>query len=464
MKYPGGQNDNILNPFEIRNGKTIYRNVSAGPTASEGSSIDQFNAFEVRSVGFRAPMNIVGWGYDLFGRPVPNSLSTILGMNGQENSEQDYFGQYFETDTNDKAPVPYGGESSPLKYVGGGLDVRYDIRHGLWKGDHSFLAEIIGYKTRPVSQESSYIREYEWREVEFGNKFSDDPFRRGSYSENYGSAFTSDELLYPARSYYLPESGVINPAINIAEVGFMSVTVDGENITKSGKPVYCQPVTSGTIVEIKAVSSHDGEGNIGPSYIFNRPTDNYIIVRLTNASPLTEGLDDTGVTEGSSPGRQKIGTIENPITRWVYSGVPQKFVSLEVGQNPPTDYESIYMQGIGYFVDDDSYPVDQVELINLTEYGNTTSDLINIRRSGNQSALVAPGVNLSIAQYPSGYAMRPIAYTNQEGNSYPGTFVKAYYLEDQSANSLKLFPPTFYFSMANAHDGCCSAGEYYCQG
>jgi hypothetical protein len=66
-----------------------------------------------RAVGFKLPMVLVGWGYDIDGRPVPNAKVDASGRG---------MTQYFEDDWLRK----------PQNWKAGPLDVRWDQERGVW--------------------------------------------------------------------------------------------------------------------------------------------------------------------------------------------------------------------------------------------------------------------------------------------------------------------------------------------
>ena len=462
MHLPGGKNtlyplggqffgpfSHGLIPFEANEGEVHPRNVAAySINVSEMSGVggDAGNPFAARTMAFRAPASFAGWGYDLFGRPVPNLRETVEEMNslveldGKTETANDYINHKFN-DLVDGALIPNGGSSDPSKLVGGAVELRYDIRHGIWKGDPFIYAEIMGHRIRPSPGSSSYIREYEWREVEFGAANDDDPFRRNSQdyqNSSLNSIFKSvDSLDHPARTYTQNPSaedsssaGLVNYAVNASEMGGV---FSPEN---RGSPILCQPVQSGSIVQLKSVQAVY-PGGFGPAYIFDRPTKNTIFLKIKSAAPLTEQVDDAGVTGN---GREDIGTVQNPVTRWLYTGVPVKLKSIPLTGDPPTEAPNRYAQGIGYFEEDiSSYPssYEQIYAINLTEYNNNTS----IQMEGAEAFIVAPGVDMvSInrdgdVNYPSGFSIRPIAGERTTSPGYDGTIVEASYLPNQDVDA-----------------------------
>ena len=485
MHLPGGKNTQYplggqffgpfshgLIPFEAGDGEVHPRNVAAySNDVSEMSGVGDGagNPFAARTMAFRAPASFAGWGYDLFGRPVPNLRETVEEMNslvdGDGDNDIDTTNDYITHRFNDLgngALIPNGGSSDPSKLVGGAVELRYDIRHGIWKGDPFIYAEIMGHRIRPSPGSSSYIREYEWREVEFGAANADDPFRRNSqdYQDSSSPSILKsvDSLDHPARTYTLTPSaedsssaGLVNYAVNASEMGGVFSS------DSRGSPILCQPVQSGSIVQLKSVQAVYPGGSV-PAYIFDRPTKNTIFLKIKSARPLTDDVDDTGTTDN---GRPDLGTVQNPVTRWLYTGVPVKLRSLPINGDPPAGEQGRYAQSIGYFEEDiSSYPstYDQIYAINLTEYNNNTS----IQMPGAESFIVAPGVDMvSInrdgdVNYPSGFSIRPIAGERTTSPGYGGTIVEASYLPNQDVSADEQSgAPVVYFSLANAHDGCC---------
>jgi len=495
MHLPGGKNTEYpineggffgpfshgLIPFEASQNEVHPRNVAAySEDVSEMSGVGDGagNPFAARTMAFRAPASFAGWGYDLFGRPVPNLRETVEEMNslvdfngdGKPDTTNDYITHKFN-DLGNGALIPNGGSSDPSKLVGGAVELRYDIRHGIWKGDPFIYAEIMGHRIRPSPGSSSYIREYEWREVEFGAAGADDPFRRNSQdyqNPSLPSIFKSDDSLdHPARTYTQTPSaensssaGLVNYAVNASEMGGVF------GLGGRGSPILCQPVQSGSIVQLKSVQAVY-PGGFGPAYIFDRPTKNTIFLKIQTAAPLTLGIDDAGTQEGTN-GREDIGLLQAPVTRWLYTGVPVKLKSLGLNETPASNSPeaSRYAENIGFFEEDiSSYPTNYNEIyaINLTEYNNNTS----IQRAGAESFIVAPGVDMASIDkdgninYPSGFSIRPIAGVRTDSPGYDGTIVEASYLPNQDVKADRdSGAPVVYFSLANAHDGCCVGCNY----
>lgn len=80
-------------------------------------SILNFNDYDemdwYRSMGLRAPIVVVGWGYDIEGKPVPNARVDQSG-----NAMTNYFEQHWLR--------------KPDKWKAGPLDIRWDQQRGMW--------------------------------------------------------------------------------------------------------------------------------------------------------------------------------------------------------------------------------------------------------------------------------------------------------------------------------------------
>jgi len=112
--------DQSLNPFktsEVYNGTSVGHDIEY---LARGNSIDDIEDMSIkkegaygsgpfRGVGFKGPMVIVGWGFDINGKPVPNS-------NPAEPTD------YFATNYLRK----------PHTWKAGPLDVRWDEDRGVW--------------------------------------------------------------------------------------------------------------------------------------------------------------------------------------------------------------------------------------------------------------------------------------------------------------------------------------------
>lgn len=142
-------NYNPLNPFRGR--QAARDNLPSGPSSQNLPSghSNVYDADNLRSVGIRAPTVLVGWGYDIHGRPVPNNIGSLSGLNNNYNYNSIAFsgGQLY----------PSGGSVEPHAYVAGPIDLPFNYRTGCWQSDRGFFAKIIG---------STGMR-YAWEEVLF---------------------------------------------------------------------------------------------------------------------------------------------------------------------------------------------------------------------------------------------------------------------------------------------------------
>ena len=468
--FGGGPHSHGLNPFDSGPNTSAPRFVLSHnqQDSPDMTGVGYNNSFIVKTVAQRMPMMAAGWGYDLMGRPTPNlhrnlqDLNTSQGGAGGINwyhEDSNWFDDNrVTTDGGDeqfKSSFPYGGDASPSRYVGGAVDLRYDPRHGLWRGNHFILAEILGHATRVGSSASSYYREYEWREVEIGYVYGNDPFRR-SESPSCDSACEEDPLDYPARSFSTSDADqvyIYNAAVNVSEVGYDS--------NYGPRPLLGPAVPSGTIVQLRSVNSIYGSATsnaaavFGPSFIFSHAIPHKIFVEITGNQALQLPLDAEPDDYYLEPGNEDIGLYDNPTTRWYYTGRPMKWSGwADIGADAD-GYENLerFCQ-FGTFVQDGNQPSQKVRLLNITEWNNPLAR----DGRGEYNHVVSPGVNMAkndAVAYPSGFTIRPISN---------GTIVEAHYMPDQYVPDEMLFPdpgnnprPLYYFSLANAHAGCCDA-------
>ena len=306
--FGAGPYSHGFNPFDVKPGaEGISRSVNVGYDIENSSVVDANQAFNAKMMAHRSPLVIAGWGYDVFGRPMPNLKKSLQGINGDGKNNRDYSlacnffddGRENVNDLSDGASFPFGGHASAQHYVGGALDVRYDPRHGLWRTNHFILAEILGYTNRSESTWSTHIREYEWKEVEAGDAFADDILRRdtGPYCNLEGTealpGCAKDPLDYPARSYSVNQS-VVNPAINLSEMGYNTNSTPS---TPGGpRPFLGPPVPSGSIVQLRSVNTiwddlNFNQAYFAGSYVFSFEVPNKIFVQIQEAEALNPPKD-----------------------------------------------------------------------------------------------------------------------------------------------------------------------------
>lgn len=116
-------NSSGLNPYGDH---TLYEGIVHGnvmPTDIQGS----INATGVRTFGLRNPMQIVGWGYDQFGYPIPNHNRnwSISGAFGTDVPSGNFLASGFTfTAAGRNVPYPF--------WQAGPLDLRFDIHRKVW--------------------------------------------------------------------------------------------------------------------------------------------------------------------------------------------------------------------------------------------------------------------------------------------------------------------------------------------
>lgn len=137
----GGHNLNMAlfyNPLDSgEGGLSGYVGISGIYPSGSGSPVDFY--FEkdhwarhtvettgIRAVGFKAPMTLTGWGYDVDGYPVPSETGDISKFH-EESSW------------------------NPHLWKSGPVDLRWDYRRGVWTGNHTrlFLCKLTNLFTPP---------------------------------------------------------------------------------------------------------------------------------------------------------------------------------------------------------------------------------------------------------------------------------------------------------------------------
>lgn len=404
------------------------------------------NPFLSRFLGISSPVIIAGWGYDIFGRPAPgtNASQGIVGIyslqniNGPNNAPSvDYSLTKFVSASSGGTRFPGGGESLPTQHVAGALDVRYDPRHGLWRTNHFFLAEILGSTTH---DNNIFPNRYAWREIEIHELDKPDSTTRAVSS-----------LPFPARSF-TTANGIVNYAINLAES------------SSDPKDSVLSKIPSGTIVQMRSVnvcketistSTAVYTNNYAPLYIFEQPGPSTIFLKILGyeagviPAPLT-------ASDAYTPNTQSFQN-KKMCNRWLYHGEVVVFSGGITGVGR-------YQTGFGSFVPDTSVPQNlrRVQCVNLIEMGNpvgtrgivcpgvvtasgtiTAADLFG---DGAPGGLTVPAGAKSA--YPLGFATAPICSgTIVEAKKMPGL-----------PGAINNKGPLYYFQVPNAHDGGCASG------
>jgi len=405
-----------LNPFRAR----IDR-LAGDLTVSMGDIPGQYNPDDARAIGLKSPVVIAGWGHDIFGRPIPSQGEKLSTINTNTETNSAYYG-FANTSgiTIDPrgTPAPYGAEVPADKFVGGVLDVRYNQRHGVWQGDHTFLARITAISKQQPTKKRFY-NIYDWEEVEI----TKDPLQSAN-TEPVNRGLTN-----PAKG----------KAINLSEL-----------TTNVNDAVYTE-VPVGTIIELKAYLApvDDGEFTLKPIYVFNHQTNQNVFLRidwnieLGFPAPLSDG--DPKYTDGAV----------RMCNRFLYRAEVMYFDSTNVDASFSSPWG-----GFKSFT-----PAIYVHAINLVEWGNpvgargmVSPGVITVE-NGNTVSCSTPNfdwVGCSLggngkSAYPSGFAIRPISHdTLTEGKRLLG-------LQDASVTS---YGPVYFFNIPNAHDGGCTTGVW----
>lgn len=400
-----------LNPFRARAGKE-----AAKPNVAMGSEPGAYDAYDARGMAIRLPVMVAGWGYDIFGRPVPSKAVTLSNLNAQADMGYYGFANDNAADTRG-SPAPYGAETPLKDYVGGTLDLRYNQRHGVWQTDHSFYACITGV-TATTQAGNKFYWIYDWEEVEvrynpIKNQNSGDPFDRA--------------LSNPAKG----------KAINVAEV-----------VKDAGDRNYGY-LRAGTIIELKShlvAKSGDGEYTLEPIYLFNHAAEEPVFLRIDWNS--TAGYPAPLGTEDASYGVNSY----NGCNRFLYRAEIVYF-------NEATNSSIQFASPFGAFTGTNIF----IQCINVNEWGNPPG----------LRGVVAPGILMATGSvqyassrnnvwtgasssaatgaYPPGFMIRPI---------WHNTIVEAKRMKNQSQGKLQDYGPLYYFSMVNGHDGACATGAW----
>ncbi len=134
-----GASSSGLNPYGYQTYTDGILSGSSSPTNIESS----INPADVRTHGIKTPNTYVGWGYDNFGYPAPNSVSgwTIGGNQGVGSAP----GNTFLAITSGSTQLfsTHGSRVFHSEYLAAPLDLRYDINRKVWTGPQSVYAGRI---------------------------------------------------------------------------------------------------------------------------------------------------------------------------------------------------------------------------------------------------------------------------------------------------------------------------------
>ena len=424
-------------------GDTSLSNLRNRPVP-HGTEPGTINPFTARFIGLSGPVAIAGWGYDIFGRPVPGAVN-LSELNGREGQSKDYSQTKFISKNAAGAKFPLGGESLPTHHAGGMLDVRYDPRHGLWRTNHFFLAEITGVVS---TGNSVFCNRYGWREIEIHEINQPDPTTKNFPVDTF-------DFPYPARSYDTA-NGIQNYAVNLAEA------------SANQHDRIHHKIPSGTIVQMRSINVLKANNGSDPSlndyqplYVFEQAGYNSVFIKILGY----DGTYPAALSEGDAAPLGNEANYNNGLmpTRWVYQGVIVQFSGGNFQSNLP---DRPGKTPFGVFVEDQSIPATyrKVQCINLIEVGNPPGKrgmicpgIVTATGSSISAANVWPyGVpgNITFAAgtksaYPKGFSVQPVC---------SGTIVEARRLPNPNGTST--YGPIYYFQVENAHDGGCSSGVW----
>jgi len=406
-----------------------------------GTAPGTINPFTARFIGLSGPIAIAGWGYDIFGRPAPGAVN-LAELNGSDGQSRDYSQTRFITKDAGGAKFPLGGESLPTHHVGGMLDVRYDPRHGLWRTNHFFLAEITGVVS---TGNSIFCNRYGWREIEIHEINRPDPTTKNFPTNTF-------DFPYPARSYDVTNR-IQNYAVNLAEAS-----------ANQYDRIY-HKIPSGTIVQMRSINVLKANNGTDPSlndyqplYIFEQAGYNSVFIKILGY----DGTYPGPLSEGDASPLNDINNYNNASmpNRWVYQGVIVQFSGSRVSLS-----DRRFSTPFGSFVEDETIPIQyrKVQCVNLIEIGNppakrglvcpgivtatgNTITAANVWPDGVPGGIVLTGTK---SAYPKGFAVQPVC---------SGTIVEARRLP--SPNGTSTYGPIYYFQVENAHDGGCASGVW----
>jgi hypothetical protein len=128
----GRANASGLNPF---GSGTYNESIVSGP--SMPNNLDVYIApGDVRTFGLKNPLNVVGWGYDIFGYPAPNFV-TGWNISGAYGSAAP--GNVFRNSG------IHGNSLAASSWLAGPKDLRWDQHRGVWTSPQSVYAASITY-------------------------------------------------------------------------------------------------------------------------------------------------------------------------------------------------------------------------------------------------------------------------------------------------------------------------------
>lgn len=123
---------NPYGPYTLQEG--VISGTGIGPNLG-----NQMVPSSVRTYGFRGPMHVVGWGYDMFGHPAPNYASgwgMASGAFGSVAPSSGFLGTGF-------LPTYHGANVSPAHYRAGPVDLRWNQHLGVWTSPQSVYAAHV---------------------------------------------------------------------------------------------------------------------------------------------------------------------------------------------------------------------------------------------------------------------------------------------------------------------------------
>lgn len=161
----GNRSVTELNPYVGGHDISVVSKGSGLP--SDGQHIKDLTGNEYRSLGLRAPIIVVGWGYDTAGKPVPNS--------NEEEPTNNFLQGYLQKSDQWKAgPLDIKWDRNRKVWATGGGDFRVaKLRENLVGGSHAsgvLLVPTFNSTTRALTgwtEESGLIRIYDGFEYSY---------------------------------------------------------------------------------------------------------------------------------------------------------------------------------------------------------------------------------------------------------------------------------------------------------
>lgn len=117
-----------LNPFGVN---TVFENIYSDAALQDDISVHVPQSTTVRTHGWKTPVQVVGWGYDIFGYPAPNSCE---GWYTSAYNSGVVPGTEFISHTGSFNAL-HGSNVTPNNWLAGPVDMRWDQLRKIWTGN-----------------------------------------------------------------------------------------------------------------------------------------------------------------------------------------------------------------------------------------------------------------------------------------------------------------------------------------